>query len=55
VPPIWPAPMMPIFMFASYGWIAEATGGDVIPLPDQTDEVFSTHRSRTEQSYGCFG
>jgi hypothetical protein len=27
----------------------------VIPLPDQTDEVFSTHRGRTEQSYGCFG
>src|ERR1700732_1543072 len=27
VPPIWPAPMIPIFMFASYGWIAEATGG----------------------------
>ena len=22
----WPAPMMPIFMFASYGWIAEAMG-----------------------------
>src|ERR1700745_985957 len=27
VPPIWPAPMMPIFMFASYGWIAEADVG----------------------------
>src|ERR1700730_9649630 len=34
VPPIWPAPMMPIFMFASYGvdrgshrWIPEADVG----------------------------
>src|SRR6266403_2795823 len=36
VPPIWPAPMIPIFMFASYGWIAEADVGlkrsGLIPL-----------------------
>src|SRR5207244_2701659 len=32
VPPIWPAPMMPIFMFASYGLIAEATGGSRKPM-----------------------
>jgi len=29
---VWPAPMMPIFMFASYGWIAEATGGSRKPM-----------------------
>jgi hypothetical protein len=26
VPPIWPAPTMPIFMSSSSGWIAEPMG-----------------------------
>jgi hypothetical protein len=31
--------MMPIFMFASYGWIAEATGGPRKPMSASSERV----------------